>query len=326
MDNLIDKIDSSDWADRTKKNRKSFVINLKKKLDPSGKGYKFLNDFKKIKDYIYESENASTRKNKVLTIKSILTLIGENKMASKYDQLALSLIQDNETYKGNNIVDADKWISYEEMTKMPESIESDIKFVYDKLFLTDKEINDLRSINGKYKYLRMLTDYIIAVLYCWQPPVRNDWCTVLLSSKLAKKSANWYDQTRGIVHWFNFKNVKAFGARSFKLNAKVKNVLDEYLSILHFIIDDAEYLIYLVGSKTIKPFTREGFSTYTSRLFSKYSGKKISINTLRHVFETHLINSPGYNQMTINEKKEIHDRLLHSYKTGQEYLKVEPEE
>lgn len=325
MDDLLEKIDNSGWAQRTRNNRKSFVINLKKRIDAEGKGYKFLSDFSKIKEFILESKNASTRKNKVLTIKSILTLIGDSKTAEKYDALAQTLIQENEEYKGNNVADPNKWISYAEMIALPTKIADDIKFVFDKLFLSDKEINDLRTINGKYKYLRMLTDYITAVLYCWQAPVRNDWGTVMLGSKKATKSTNWFDASRGIIHWNDFKNIKAFGAKSFKLNSKIKNELDEYLAVLFNVIDDADHLLYMVGTKTLKPFTREAFATFTSRLFSKYSGKKISVNTLRHVFENNLIKSEGYNDLTINQKKEIHDRLLHSYTTGQSYLKVEPQ-
>jgi hypothetical protein len=322
MDNLIDLIKSSKWAPRTIKSRVSFLNTLKKNLDKDSDSISFLKDFNLISKYILKTyDNPSTKKNKILDIKSYLKLLDDTKTLKRYDNLINTLINENETYKGDNTVkDKDKWISYEELLEIPYIIEDDIKYVYGDLFLSDDQIDKLNSKVAKYKYLRSLTNYIIAVWYSWQAPVRADLATVLLRPS---KTENYYDYNKGIIHYNNFKNVKSFGTRSFVLDKELKKIMDNYISILNYIIDRPDNLIYQISNSTIKVFSREVFSSYFVKIMNKYIGKKISINNVRHIFESHIINHPNYNKLTINEKKDIHDRLLHSFTTAQQYLKVD---
>lgn len=321
MDSLIEAIRSSGWADRTIRGRISMLLKLKKDINPNGDSIAFLKDFKTVSKYLLDqTANPGTRKTKILTIKSILKLV-DDKAAAKYDNLIHTLVESNDEYKGNNIVkNKEKWISYEDMVEIPYIIEENIKFIYDKVFLSMDEIDQLKNYTSKLKYLRNLTDFIVAMLYCWQPPVRADWCTVLLKPS---KTENWYDPIKGIIYWNSFKNVKSFGKQVFTLDNNLKAYLNEYINILNYIHENPKYLLYIVAASSIKVFSRETFSTYFIRMMKTYTKKSISINDLRHIYENHLINQPNYNKLTINEKKQIHNRLLHSYKTAQEYLKVD---
>ena len=47
------------------------------------------------------------------------------------------------------------------------------------------------------------------------------------------------------------------------------------------------------------------------------------MNTLRHVYESHITSSPDYNKLSINQKKELHSKLLHSAATGADYNKID---
>jgi len=320
MDNLITTIEKSDWADRTKKNRIAFLKSLKKNIDPDSNNFNFLKNFNVVSKYVLESsKNPTTLKNKILTVKSILKIANE-KSADKYDKLANSLIEKSDEARGNNIIDEDKWISYDEMKNIPNLIADDIKFVYDKIFLSYDEIDNLKTISAKFKYFRMLTDYIIAVLYCLQPPVRADYGIMLLKPG---KDSNWLDTNRLVVNFQDFKNVKKMGPISWTLIEPVKSNLKQYISILNYIIDNPKYLLYMIGAKTFKPFTRETFAVFVARLLHKYTNKKISLNTLRHVYETAVVNSDDYNKLSINQKKELHSKLLHSAATGSDYQKVD---
>lgn len=321
MDDLENTITNSEWADRTKKNRIAFIKNLKKDLSPNTNDYNFLKNFKIVSKYILEStSNVSSLKTKILTIKSILKLAND-KSADKYDKLSNSLIEKSDEMRGNNeIKDEDKWITYDAMIDIPFSIANDIKFIYDKLFLSYDEIDNLKTLSAKFKYLRMLTDYIIAVLYCHQYSVRADYATVLLKPS---KTENWYDVNKSVIHFNDFKNVKKMGPQAWAVDEKIKIQLREYISILNYIIDSPKRLLYMVGAKTIKPFSRETFAIYIARILFKYTKKKISINTLRHIHETKILSSPDYNRLSINDKKALHARMLHSTATGQDYNKIE---
>ncbi len=318
MTSLVDAINKSNWADRTKKNRVSLIVNLKKELAPDDPGYKFLRDFDLVSKYVLAStKNPGTRKTKILTIKSILNLI-EDKAASKYDKLVNTLVSADDDYKGNNIQVKDT-ISYEDLVGIPYTIEGQINYVYKKTFLDYKEVDELHTTKAKMKYLRMLTDYVIAVLYCWQPPVRADWATVGLKHS---KTQNWYDARKDIIHWNDFKNVKSFGARSFKLEPQVAEILSDFIGVADYIIPNMDKLLYIVSPNGESEFTREKFSVYFSRLMKKYTDKKLSINSIRHIYENHIIKDPKYNQLTINQKRDIHERLLHKLGTAQSYLTV----
>ena len=320
MSDFIKAIEDSEWAERTKKNRINFIKTLKKAIEPGSNNYNFLKKFNLVSKYILDSTtNPSTRKTKILEVKAVLKLL-DAKSANKYESLVHTLVNDTEEYRGNNIAKPEnKTISYDELINIPNSIANDIIFIYDNLFLSNDEIDKLKSMNAKHKYLRMLTDYIVMVLYCNQAPVRADWGVVQFKQS---KTANWYDVTKGVIHWNQFKNVKTFGVQSFKLESNIKDILDDYISILNYLIDSPSRLLYLVSPSGYREFTRESFTIYFIRVMDKYIKKKISINDVRHCYENHIIKNKNYNKLTINEKKEIHNKLLHSYTTAQQYLTV----
>ena len=319
IENITNIINDSNWAARTKRNRISFIIKLKKQLEPNNNNLTFLKDFKLVSNYILNTtKNPSTIKSKILTIKAILNLF-DTKSASKYDKLVYTVIHNDDLYKGDNIQNPKKFISYKELIAIPDIIKNHIECVYNKLFLDHNDIDSLNNNKAIYIYLRFLTDYIISVLYCYQPPVRADWATVILNSS---KKENWYDYHKGIIHWLDFKNIKSFGPKSFILDSNIKDILSHYLYILNYIIPQPKFLLYLVNQKGFKPFSRETFSVYFIRMMKKYINKNISINDIRHSYENHIIKDPNYNKLTINQKKDIHDRLLHSVSTAQQYLTV----
>lgn len=326
MKDLIEDIKTTTWSDRTKKQRIGFLNKLKKTISPQTKDFNFLSNVADVKDHIFASPNPASRKTNILIIKSILNNSGYTQIAKKYDALSFEVITDERAHRGNNVIDPDNWITFHDVLALPKKIEADIKFVYDKLFLSEKEINNLKTTQAKYKYLKLLTDYITLVLYCWQAPVRGgDWATVLYKKPKGDKfnTENWYNVKKQIIHWNTFKNVKSFGPRSFKLEKEVAEPLDAFIDILDFILDDSKYILNSIGLKNYISYSRESFSTYISRLLLKYSGKKISVNTLRHIYESYLINHRDYNKLTNNQKDEIHERLLHTRQTAGDYLLIE---
>lgn len=318
-------IESSGWADRTIKSRIAFVKRIKDNTAPDSNNLNFLKDFKTVSSYILGlTKNPSTIKTQILTIKSILNLF-DSKASLKYEKLAHTVIDKAEDYKGDNTIkDKNKVITYEEMLEIPYIIEANIVYVYGKLFLSHDEIDALKNNKSKNSYLRLLTDYIISVLYGWQPPVRADYSVMLLKPS---KTENYYNPSKGIVYFNDFKNVKSFGKQEFKLDDIIKKPLNEYINILNYIFNESDKipkrLLYQIGPNDFKEFSREKFSVYFKRIIRYYLKKDISINAYRHAYENYIIKSPEYNKLTINEKKQIHNRLLHNISTAAQYLTVD---
>ncbi len=316
-------IDDSKWADRTKTNRINFITKLRNELDPNSKGLKFLSDFQTVSTYLLKKyDNPSTRKNKILDIRAVLNLARDEQAIAKYDVLNSTLIKNNESYRDHNVVtDKDRFIPYDELLEVPQKVSDVIVHAYGKLFLSNEEIDALKTDQAKFKYLKALTDYITFCLYIKEAPVRADWGITFLNDE--SENNNWYDSVSNVINWNDFKNVKGFGKQHWKLNNATINNLDKYISILKHIIDKPDHLLYQIKTTTYSPFTREKFSTYFKSINKKYLRKPMTINDYRHIYETHIINSPHYNELTTEDKQKIHDRLLHSAATAQSYMKVE---
>lgn len=56
-----------------------------------------------------------------------------------------------------------------------------------------------------------------------------------------------------------------------------------------------------------------------TEMFQKYLGKHITVNTIRRIYETELIQCDEYREMTVEEKRERHRHLLHDFSTAQKY-------
>jgi hypothetical protein len=328
MSDIKNIIDQSNWADRTKKNRISFLTTLREELDPNSKNLNFLKDFSNVSDFLLSKyDNPNTRKNKVLDLRSILNLIGDDKTIKKYDLLNQILIKDSDDFRANNIIqdkNKDKIISYSNLLELPKIISDNIIFVYSKLFLNNEDINNLKSIQAKYKYLKNLTEYMISSLYLnGDAPVRANWSNVQIDKH--DNNINWYDSKTGFIHWNQFKNIKSFGPRSWKLSTNNVKNLNNYLKVLKHIINDPHYVLYQIPTTTtFHSFTPEKFSTYFKKINIKYLKKPLTINDYRKIYESHIINNPNYNNLTNEDKNKIHERLLHSTSTAQsDYLKIE---
>ena len=84
----------------------------------------------------------------------------------------------------------------------------------------------------------------------------------------------------------------------------------------------AQPLIEELLSLFIDNYDKKYVITNKHSSLNKYLNKKLSINDFRHSYENHIIKDLNYNNMTINEKKNIHNRLLHTISTAHSYLTV----
>ena len=323
MKNILEAIENSNWSDNTKKQRIQVLNFIKKDLGIDENGFDFLKDSKLIEKYILNKyKNPNTIFSKLVCVKNCLALI-DKRMAAKYDTLANKLTEKITEHKDNNVVDAEKLLSANEMIEIPYKIGSEIKDIYGRIFLIDVEITELKTKKNVYKYMRYLTDYIISVFYFWQAPVRAEFGIMEL-----KKSDvnNWYDSKTKTVHYNDFKNVKSFGKRSFILDNNVANELNKYIKVLNYIIKDPKRIIYMFNTNNYNEFTRSSFCSYFHNMIKRYTGKNLTINNIRHSFETNTMNNANYNKLTIGQKRAIHERLLHRWTTAAEYQQIEREE
>ncbi|OQS03602.1 hypothetical protein THRCLA_21123 [Thraustotheca clavata] len=101
----------------------------------------------------------------------------------------------------------------------------------------------------------------------------------------------------------------------------------------------ASFLSFLEGSLAVTPKkllwrvynnapgeyeNNNGFSNIFSKIFVKYNGKPMSMNMMRHIVESHLMQSPTYARLTNKEKHDLHAKLLHStFAANTSYNKIQ---
>jgi hypothetical protein len=323
MRDIIDAINESTWSPNTKKMRVSMLKFIKKDMNIDKNTWDFLKDVKLMENYIYKHNKLpSTRFSKIATIKNSLALV-DKRAALKYDQLASKLSDEVVEYKDNNVVVPDKLLTFKEMMEIPYKIEDDIKYVYGGVYLNAKQLKELGNTTNINAYMRMLTDYVICVLYMFQTPVRSEFGIMYLKKN---DNNNWYDNKTKEVHFNDFKNVKSFGKRTFKLDNEVGDILTNYLKVLNLTVKHPERLIYLWNKKGHQQFNRSSFCSYFRGITKKYTDKELSLNNFRHSYETALINDPKYQKLTFGQKRMIHERLLHRLGTAQEYVQIPNED
>ena len=322
MKDIIKAIEDSSWSSGTKKTRIGILNFIRKDLGIEDNNFDFLKDNKLVEKYILDrNKNPNTAFSKLVTIKNCLALI-DKRTAAKYDNLANKLTDKIIEYKDNNKVDANKLLSEDYMIEIPYIIGNEIKEIYGRIFLSEFEFKDLETNKNKCKYMKMLTDYIVSVFYLWQPPVRAEFGIMTLNKS---DKHNWYDPKNKTVHYNDFKNVKSFGSKSFVLNKEVSDELTKYLKVLSFITKDKDRVVYMFNTSYYKPFTRASFCSYFHNMLKRYTGRDLTINNIRHSFETNTINNKDYNKLTIGQKRAIHERLLHRWTTAAEYQQISEE-
>lgn len=137
-------------------------------------------------------------------------------------------------------------------------------------------------------------------------PLRLDYYNVPIN----RKDTNYmtYDGKTLTFYLNEFKNVKSMGKQVITYQDPV---IDEYMKL------KPEYLLYRVNRGKLNIFSsRTAFGVHLTHLFQKYTGKKITMNDIRKIIESHNIQNPDYVTKTNREKNEMHSKLLHKTSTA----------
>lgn len=149
-------------------------------------------------------------------------------------------------------------------------------------------------------------------------PLRLDYYNVRINPA-DENCVNYmtYDNETLTFYLNDFKNVSSFGKQVITYSDPI---ICNYLTDLtkHF-GKMPEYLLYRYDKPTgtLMPFSsRIMYGGYLQDLFKKHTGHHITMNTIRKIHESALIQSPEYSKMTNQEKQKKHNLLLHSMNTA----------
>ncbi|POM61521.1 hypothetical protein PHPALM_29445 [Phytophthora palmivora] len=197
-----------------------------------------------------------------------------------------------------------KYISYEELMSVPGKVHKVLTERYGKVFLSRSEFEELAKAK-RTEYLKLVFDYItlwLSVNY----PLRLVWPSVLLTPM---EGANYLQD--------DFKNVRLMGPQTIQLDSTTMSLIKSYLDFLtNTLGEQPSKLLWRIFNRQPGEYdytnSSNSFSQVLSKLFVKHNGKPMSMNMIRHIAKSHLIQSPAYAKLTNREKNDFHAKLLHS--------------
>lgn len=156
-------------------------------------------------------------------------------------------------------------------------------------------------------------------------PLRLDYYNVVINPAEKENHINYMTYYEGVLTFYlnDFKNVRSFGSQVLTYSDPVICSYLTYLTSYFGYLPDFLLYRYDKVSKSLAVFSsRIYYGEYLSNLLKKHTGKDISMNTIRKIHESDLIQSPEYSKMSNQEKKNKHNRLLHSLQTAHESYNI----
>ncbi|KAL7680645.1 hypothetical protein Plhal304r1_c064g0151981 [Plasmopara halstedii] len=230
-----------------------------------------------------------------------------------YNTIRKELSKQNKAAKLDNELTPEeekKYIRYQELMSVPGKVAKVLNETYGKIFLSRSEFKQLRKAK-RTDYLKLVFDYITLWLNVHYP-LRLVWPSVMLTPE---EGANYLQGN--VVHLNDFKNVRLMGPQTIQLNRTTMGLIKSYLEFLtNTVGEQPSKLLWRIFNKQPGEYdytsSSNSFSQVILKLFMKYNGKPMSMNMIRHIAESHLIQSPTYAKLTNREKNDLHAKLLHS--------------
>jgi len=208
-------------------------------------------------------------------------------------------------------------IFYKEMMRYKKLVEDNTS----ENTITEKQIENYDTMENLKKILKKMKeesfieirDKLLISLYLLKPPLRNDFEGVKILKKETDDKINYIIKQCSVYLFYlnNYKTANTYGEKVIlyskdkdKLIYKLLGKLLKYNHEFLFTNEKGEQM----SEKTI--------SARVPLLFEKYLNKHITINTIRHIYESELIQSPEYGKMSFNEKKNKHEELHHDTTTA----------
>jgi integrase len=182
-------------------------------------------------------------------------------------------------------------------------------------FLPWAQILDARdsveaAVDGDWK---TYMDYIIVCLYTYLPPARLDYGALRIITDPTKEimMGNFYVNSENPEIILNeYKTYRRYGAQHIPIPKELGEVIAHYIELFQ-----PEYLIH---NKDGKEISDVDLNKNLTRIFEKFTGKKISVNILRHSYVSHM----RAGEMPVKQSADLAKSMMHSINMDSLYRKI----
>ena len=219
--------------------------------------------------------------------------------------------EDNDVfYTLQKYIDARNKLNSEKFDKYKDNIKSDNFEEYDKL-LALTQPPDFKNDSIADVLAKM--NLYIAVRYPLRLSLYN--AEIIKNKKNIDDEKNYLYITPRKIYFImnNFKNVKIIGGQQIEVNEKHEKVFRDYVKWINK-NKLGEYLLWNFNLKNNKPtkYLSSDLYAYNLRRLFKSLDLNISMNDIRRSYESKLIKSDYYKNLSNREKEKEHLKLLHS--------------
>ena len=212
---------------------------------------------KKVIEFLKEKyQNINALKTRL----SALFVVTENKEYHTDMMENITKYNEEVNTQTKNNKQKDNWLSTEEIQKIYDDLETNVKPLFKKKDLTTKELLHIQ-------------DFVILSLFTLIPPRR---AMDYIEFKINNINTNSDNYIKGNSLVFNtFKTSKQKGQQTIKIPKQLKSILTKYIKL---ITDKSDYLIF--NNK----FQQLSTPNFTLRLNKIFGNKKVSVNMIRHIY------------------------------------------
>ena len=295
------------------------------KADSRFKG-KSINPFKNILKIEHVMDNRTRNKKKspaslstkTTAFKAIVNIIKNKRgvwvdITNEYKKRITEIFNDIENQRleqQKSVDDLKKWLTWEELQDIPDTIVS--------------AIDDLpvKTRNYKNRVYNLYQFWALSLLYIKSDYLpRLDYHSIEIitaKTQLDIKKNQLLVNKRGMFVYLNkFKNVRTFGGTSFKLNENVETGIRDFLEFRKENNIVEKTLFWNISKKI--PYESKRFGELLTRMFKLYSkdNKPINLNVLRKIKSSYIENM----DVSLRRKVDLHKKLFHSGFEEMKYAK-----
>ena len=178
---------------------------------------------------------------------------------------------------------------------------------YKLLLAVSQDIDDISIKNTLETFMMFLSIRYPIRLSLWNMRITKN-------KKNIDDTKNYlYIKTKGYSFIMNdFKNVRSFGKYEFDLDEQDWPVIKNYLKKVSTILPRQEFVLYNYYQGIIPFSSADIYSKKLKKLLKNKFKKELTMNDIRRSYESELIQSDRYKNMTNELQKKEHAKLLHS--------------
>lgn len=330
---IADKL-ANTASETTLKKRIQWLILLSKKFE-NAKDFSFLNDYEKVLESVTSTDNIDSQWNRLWHIKSAINsdpaLINDEAIKAYQDYIndkkEIRMRKADQNYK----TEKQKIALKETLTFRQEQINEQIDNLY-QIYGLDKSKNLTKTVLTKlgpqvFEFAKIYQKLLSLAMYILQPAIRNDYndINIISAKNQATNDKNYIHirPTKSVLILNNYKTANAYGKQEIEIQSdKLIKLINHWVQLLTFLLKQKPTKLFYYKITKTNIQSENGLDAIRKALGRNselYLGQKLTINDFRHLWEIDIQTNPKYSKYTVEQKKQIHMRLLHSMDIAQKY-------